>query len=61
MSFYGYRSTEMLKGISKCADGWATVNTPTLQPPSSLETAEIVIERQIQLTIIREKIMEYVL
>ena len=35
MSFYGYRSTEMLREIAKWADGRATLNTPTLQPHSS--------------------------
>ena len=35
MSFYGYRSTEMLREIAKWADGRATVYTPKLQTYSS--------------------------
>ena len=35
MSFYGYRSPEMLREIAKWADGRATVYTPKLQTYSS--------------------------
>ena len=37
MSFYGYRSPEMLREIAKWADGRATVYTPKLQTYSSVE------------------------